>query len=436
MMKRSINIGLCGLGTVGTGVLKQLNENASLIRNRVGADLKITRAVTVDPYDHLLSDLSGVKVSDSVTDVLEDPEIDIVVEMIGGVTIAKNLILEVFKKRKAVVTANKALLAEYSSQIFNAAYESNCFLGFEASVGGGIPIIRSIREGFSGDRIEEISGIVNGTANYILSSMTNDGVDFQKALTEAQEKGYAEADPTFDIEGIDAAHKILLLMELAFNALFDFKQLYIEGISKIELIDIEIARDYNYVIKLLGKTRKTNNGYEGRVHPVMVDANSMMASVQGAFNAIFVVGNFVGQTMSYGAGAGSFPTASAVVGDIIQISRHLVNGESVLIPPLSVGIEKLEKKEILSIDEIETEYYLRFGVKDSKNCINEIREILTKHEVLARVVDQKRQEYQKDGVQVVILTKKAVEKQIQNTLLSINKLPDVIEPGKLIRIDT
>jgi homoserine dehydrogenase len=436
MMKRSINIGLCGLGTVGTGVLKQLNENASLIRDRVGADLKITRAVTVDPYDHILSDLSGVKVSDSVNDVLEDPEIDIVVEMIGGVTIAKDLILEVFKKRKSVVTANKALLAEHSSQIFEAAYKSNCFLGFEASVGGGIPIIRSIREGFSGDRIDEISGIVNGTANYILSSMTNEGVDFQKALKEAQEKGYAEADPTYDIEGIDAAHKILLLMELAYNSLFDFKQLYIEGISKIESIDIEIAREYNYVIKLLGKTQKTEKGYEGRVHPVMVNSDSMLASVQGAFNAITVCGNFVGETMSYGAGAGSFPTASAVVGDIIQISRRLVDGDLAPVPPLSVGIEKLELKEILPIDEIETEYYLRLSVKDSQNSIAEIRDQLSKNQVHVRVFDQKAMEDKNDGELLVIFTKKSAEKNIQTAISSINKLPDVVQPAKLIRVDT
>jgi len=435
-MKRSINIGLCGLGTVGAGVLKQLNENAALIRDRVGAELKITKAVTVDPFDHLLTDLSGVKVSDSVNDVLEDPDIDVIVEMIGGVTFAKDLILEAFKRQKSVVTANKALLAEYSSQIFEAAYESDCFLGFEASVGGGIPIIRSIREGFSGDRIDEISGIVNGTANYILSSMTNDGVDFQKALTEAQEKGYAEADPTFDIEGIDAAHKILILMELAFNALFEFEQLYIEGISKIESIDIDIAGEYNYVIKLLGKTRKTEKGYEGRVHPVMVNADSMLASVQGAFNAISVHGNFVGQTMSYGAGAGSFPTASAVVGDIIQISRHLVSGGSAPVPPLSVGIEKLEKKEMLPIDEIETEYYIRFGVKDSRNAIIDIREHLSRQKIEVRVLDQKWLEDQNDGEQVIIFTKRSAEKRIQNALLSIHNLPNVIQPGKLIRIDT
>lgn len=435
-MKRSINIGLCGLGTVGTGVLKQLKENASLIRNRVGGELKITKAVTVDSFDHLEDELIGVKVSNSVDDILEDPDIDIVVEMIGGVTVAKHVILESFKKNKAVVTANKALLAEHSKEIFRAAYQSNSFLGFEASVGGGIPIIRSIKEGFSGDRIDMISGIINGTANYILSSMTSDGADFQSALNDAQVKGFAEADPSFDIQGIDAAHKILLLMELAFNALFDFKQLHIEGISDIESIDIDIANEYSYVIKLLGKACRSDKGYEGRVHPALVKSDSMLASVQGAFNAISIHGNFVGHTLSYGAGAGSYPTASAVVSDIIQISRHIFNGEALPIPPLSVAIDQLKSEMILPIGEIESEYYLRFGVKNAQAAVKYLRDELVDKGVQIRLTDQQRLKEQGGVEQVVIFTQKVTEKQIQLALEQINRLPEVSYPGKLIRIET
>jgi len=422
-MKQSINIGLCGLGTVGAGVLKLLNENMSLIRDRVGTEIKITRAVTVDPYDHLKDELSEIIVTNSVEDILADSDIDIVVEMIGGLSIAKNVILTALEKNKSVVTANKALLAEYSSQIFEAAYQSDSFIGFEASVGGGIPIIRTIREGFSGDRIEEISGIVNGTANYILSSMTNDNVDFKSALKEAQEKGFAEADPSFDIEGIDAAHKVLILMELAFGSLFDFEQLYVEGITEVEPIDIEIANEYQYVIKLVGKARQTDKGYEGRVHPALVPVYAMLASVQGAFNAISVRGNFVGDTMSYGAGAGSFPTASAVVADIIQISRSLLNKESKPVPPLSVSLENLSKKEILPIDEIESEYYLRFDVKNARDSVKEIKDLLVENDVSIRFADQKWLNRQNDGAeQVVIFTHKTAEKRIQKSLHQINDL--------------
>jgi len=436
-MKQSINIGLCGLGTVGAGVLKLLNENMSLIRDRVGTEIKITRAVTVDPYDHLKDELSEIIVTNSVEDILADSDIDIVVEMIGGLSIAKNVILTALEKNKSVVTANKALLAEYSSQIFEAAYQSDSFIGFEASVGGGIPIIRTIREGFSGDRIEEISGIVNGTANYILSSMTNDNVDFKSALKEAQEKGFAEADPSFDIEGIDAAHKVLILMELAFGSLFDFEQLYVEGITEVEPIDIEIANEYQYVIKLVGKARQTDKGYEGRVHPALVPVYAMLASVQGAFNAISVRGNFVGDTMSYGAGAGSFPTASAVVADIIQISRSLLNKESKPVPPLSVSLENLSKKEILPIDEIESEYYLRFDVKNARDSVKEIKDLLVENDVSIRFADQKWLNRQNDGAeQVVIFTHKTAEKRIQKSLHQINDLGGGTQPGKLIRIET
>ncbi|MCP4753423.1 MAG: homoserine dehydrogenase [Proteobacteria bacterium] len=436
-MEKTIKIGLCGLGTVGSGVFRLLTENSSVIGKRVGANVRVTKAATKDRYDNLGLDFSQVAVSDSVDDILNDPEIDIVVELIGGSTLAKRVVLETLEKGKSVVTANKALLAEHSEQIFKSAYRSEGYLGYEASVGGGIPIIKSIKDGFSGDRIDEISGIVNGTANYILSSMTNLGTDFASALKDAQQKGYAEADPTFDIEGIDAAHKVILLMELAFNTLFEFKQLHVEGITGIEPVDIETAKEFGYAIKLLGKARRTQKGFEGRVHPALVEQDSMLASVQGAFNAVSVYGNFVGHIMNYGAGAGSHPTASAVAGDIIEISRFLTASQANPVPPLAVALEDLEKQDILPIGEIETEYYLRIGVKEQAEALKDVVGILSENDIRVRsMIRKKGSDDSERSDSIVILTDKAVEKHIQTALESINSLSFVTQPIKLIRIDS
>ncbi len=435
-MKKTINIGLCGLGTVGTGVFELLTENSSLIRKRLGTDIRIAKAVTVDRYDNLGIDLSQVEISDSVESVLNDPEIDIIVELIGGCGIAKQVVLDAFQNGKSVVTANKALLAEFSEEIFKAAYRTAGFFGYEASVGGGIPIIRSIKEGFSGDRIDKFSGIVNGTSNYILSSMTNRGTDFNEALKNAQEKGYAEADPSLDIEGSDAAHKVIILMELAFNALFDFDQLYVEGITGIEPVDIETAKEFGYVIKLLGKAVNSSRGFEGRVHPALVEQGSMLASVQGAFNAISVYGNYSGHTMSYGAGAGSQPTASAVVADIIEIGRTLVNTQSDFVPPLSIEFEELVKKDILPINEIETEYYLRFSISNQADSLKEIVNRLEEKNIDVRSLIRKPIPDDSKGAEsIVVFTKKAMEHDLQEALENIKDLSFIQHPTNLIRID-
>lgn len=435
-MKKSINVGICGLGTVGAGTAKMLQENVSLIKKRTGLDIQVTRVATIDPYDHLDIDFSEIKVTNSVEDILNDQEIDIVVELIGGTGIAKKVVLDAFRKNKSVVTANKALIAKNSEEIFSSAYQSKGLFGFEASVGGGIPIIRSIKEGFSGDKIEAISGIMNGTANYVLSSMTEEKADFESALKVAQEKGYAEADPTFDIEGIDTAHKVIILMELAFNALFEFDQMYIEGISGIESADIELASELGYRVKLLGKALNTNQGFEGRVHPALVKKGSLLAAVHGPFNAITVRGNFVGDTMSYGAGAGSYPTASAVVGNIIEISRHLSICSLKQVLPLSVAFDKLEKKEILPIDRIESEYYLRFSVNQLDNY-EQIRTTMeTNNIAVSSVKKVGKSESINDTNTIVVLTETVEERTIQNTLKAINNLPFIAGPTKLIRIDS
>ncbi len=433
---KQINVGLCGLGTVGAGTAELLQRNSDIIENRTGFKIQVTRAATIDPYDHLDVDFSNIKVTDSVDDVIKDPEIDIVVELIGGDGIAKKIILDTFKEGKSAVTANKALLAKHSEEIFKAAYETKGLFGFEASVGGGIPIIRSIKEGFSGDRIDSFSGIINGTANYILSSMTNEKADFSTALKGAQEKGFAEADPTFDIEGIDTAHKVIILMDLAFNGLFDFSQLYIEGITEIKPLDIELANKLGSQIKLLGKAKQSSKGYEGRVHPSLVKSGSMLAAVNGPFNAISIQGNFVGDTMSYGAGAGSHPTASAVVSDIIEISRSLINGNSCCVAPLTVSIENLQKETILPVTEIDSEYYLRFMVKQPEEAINTIREVFGKEGFIIQQVEQLDEEQADSSFALAILTGNMPEIKIQNLVKNLEILPFNLHPIKLIRVES
>lgn len=431
-MKELIKVGLCGLGTVGSGVYQLIKENFEIIQNRTGLDIRIVKAATIDKYDNLGLDLSKIEITDDVENILKDPEIDIVVELIGGTTLAKKIVMESLQNGKSVVTANKALLAKCSKEIFHSAYQSKGFLGFEASVAGGIPIIRSIKEGFSGDKIEKISGIVNGTANYILSSMTQDRIDFNVALKNAQELGYAEADPTFDIEGIDAAHKVIILMELAFNVLFKFDQLYIEGITGIETIDIDIADKAGYVIKLLGKMCQTEKGYEGRVHPALLKKENMLASVQGAFNAVSVYGNFVGHTMSYGAGAGSHPTASAVVGDIVEISRYIAESQDKLVYPLTVSADRLDEKEMLPISGINSSYYLRFNTDKSDDAIKGIINDMADHNIAISSFTQKKGE---SSNHLIVFTEEVLEKEMQASLNRINSLPFILEPTKLIRIE-
>lgn len=435
-MKKAVKIGICGLGTVGAGTAQCIQQNASIIKNRTGVDFQLTRAATIDPYDHLDIDFSNMVVTNSVDDILNDPEIDVVVELIGGDGLAKKIMLEAFDRGKSVVTANKALLAKHSEEVFSAAYKSSGCLGFEASVGGGIPIIRSVREGFAGDKIDSFSGIMNGTANYILSSMTNDKTAFAVALKDAQEKGYAEADPTFDIEGIDTAHKVAILMSLSFNGFFRFDQLYIEGISAVDAMDIEIATSFGYKIKLLGMAKQSAKGYEGRVHPALVKMDSMLAGVQGAFNAISVYGNFVGHTMSYGAGAGSHPTASAVVADIIEIGRHLTFSGGMQVPPLSVPFEHLQVQEILPIEKIDSQYYLHFRLLKSKGSLTDLEKELQKEGVSILNKIQLDSSQEAHTIHVGILTHSINEGEMQKTLKRLKNLPFIEDPINLIRVES
>ncbi len=436
IMEDSIKVGLCGLGTVGSGVFELLSENAALIQNRIGKKIIVTKVATLDRYDNLGLDFSQTQVSDSIDDILQDPEVDIVVELIGGKTIAKKVVLDALKNGKSAVTANKALLAEYLEEIFQAASQSKGHLGFEASVAGGIPIIRSIRQGFSGDRIDKVSGIVNGTANYILTAMAREGASFDKALKEAQERGYAEADPTYDIEGIDAAHKVILLMAVAFNSYFDFSQLHVEGITGIMPIDMLIAKESGFVIKLLGSALRTERGLEGRVCPVMISKNSMLASVSGAFNAVSVWGNYVGETMSYGAGAGSHPTASAVVSDIIESARSMINHTDQSIPLLNIQAEYLTRQDIIPIDKTDSEFYLRLVLNDTDKSVNDIIQILSGDGIDIRSIAQRPVSHDLPSQTYMILfTEESNEKHVQSAIQKLNELTFVLKPVQLIRLE-
>ncbi|MDX2471944.1 MAG: homoserine dehydrogenase [SAR324 cluster bacterium] len=433
---KQINIGLFGVGVVGQGVIEQLAQNAVIISKRTGLNLKITKAVTKTPLKERAVSLEGISLSDDPEHILNDPEIDIVLELIGGIEEAEAIVIRALKDGKSVVSANKALIAENADNIFKTAYESRGLFGFEAAVAGGIPIIRDIKEGFSGDDITEISGIINGTANYILTQMTKAGKDFGTALKEAQEAGFAEADPTFDIEGVDTAHKLLLLMKIAFNGLFEFKELYTEGITKIESIDIAVAEEFGFVIKLLGKAVNVDGKFQGRVHPCLVSKESLLSGVNGAFNAVALKGNFVGETLTYGAGAGSHPTASAVVSDVVAIARQLKAGTGNLVPPLSAEWGSLKMQKIQPISETVTAYYLRFTVTDEVGVLAKITKILGDHGISIEAMQQKdRSKSKSEAVPVVIFTHQAKEENVAQALSEIDALTFIKEPTKLIRID-
>lgn len=436
---KEIKVGLIGLGTVGAGVVKVLQENSHLIACRLGARIKLGKIAVRD-----LSAPRRVKVdpsllTQSVRDILEDPEIQIVIELIGGYEPAKSFILSAMKAGKHIVTANKALLAESGGEIFRTAEEMGVDIGFEASVGGGIPIIRSLREGFSANHIEEIFGIINGTANYILTEMTEKKEDFQVVLKKAQEMGLAEADPTLDIEGTDAASKIAILTYLAFGVEIKLDQIYTEGISGITPMDIDYAANFGYKIKLLAIAKRVQDALEVRVHPTMLSYDNPLAKVEGAFNAIYVKGDAVGPSLLYGKGAGMMPTASAVVGDIIEIGRNILKGIHNRVPlwmnrESGTGDCKFMKYPIRQPDEFSSRYYLRFTVVDRPGVLSKISGILGNYGISIASVLQK-ERHPVDSVPVVMLTHTAFERDVKKALSEIDNLPVVRGKTVLIRVE-
>lgn len=433
-MKSRIGVGIIGFGTVGSGVAKVLLSNASLISRRVGVPVELIRVADQD----IVRD-RGVKVPSSllttdVKQILADPNVDIVIELIGGYDPAKRFILDAIAVGKHVVTANKALLALHGEEIFEAATRKGVEVGFEASVGGGIPVIRAMTEGLAGNTIESIYGIINGTSNYILSKMTHDGHNFSDVLKDAQRAGYAEADPTFDIAGIDSAHKLAILVSLAYGTPVNFKEIYTEGITHITPTDIAYAKEFGYTIKLLGIAKFVDGEIEARVHPTMLPSVSPIAQVDGVYNAIQLVGDAVGDVVLYGRGAGAMPTGSAVVSDVIAIGRNMLKGAVGRVPVASFQQDQRRPLRMRSMEEISSLYYLRFTVVDRPGVLAQIAGELGSCGIsISSMLQQGRCEGQ--TVSVVIKTHSAKERAIQAAIRAINGKAFVSEPATLIRVE-
>ena len=429
---KPIQVGLLGIGTVGSGVFTVLTRNQEEIQRRAGRGIRI----------HTVADLNTQRAQDLVQGqaqvvndarkVIQNPEIDIVVELIGGYGIAKDLVLEAIANGKHVVTANKALIAVHGNEIFKAAHDKGVMVAFEAAVAGGIPIIKALREGLSANRIEWIAGIINGTTNFILSEMRDKGLDFNAVLKEAQRLGYAEADPTFDIEGIDAAHKATIMSAIAFGVPMQFTQAHVEGITKLSAIDIRYAEQLGYRIKLLGITKKTPSGIELRVHPTLVPAKRLLANVEGAMNAVQVFGDAVGTTLYYGKGAGSEPTASAVIADLVDVTRLQTADPENRVPHLAFQPGALQNTPILPIAEVTTSYYLRLAVADQAGVLADITRILAAHGVSIDALLQKEAAEGESQTDLVILTHETKEKNMTAALLEMQDLKTVI--GEIVKI--
>ncbi|WP_250472259.1 homoserine dehydrogenase [Caballeronia sp. GAFFF1] len=431
-----IKVGLLGFGTVGSGTFTVLRRNQEEIKRRAGRGIEIARVAVRTPAKAKAAE--GVAVTDDFHAVVDDPAIDIVCEMIGGTGFARELVLRAIANGKHVVTANKALLAVHGTEIFEAARAKGVMVAFEAAVAGGIPIIKALREGLTANRIEAIAGIINGTTNYILSEMRDRGIDFATALSAAQELGYAEADPTFDIEGVDAAHKITIMSAIAFGVPVQFDRAYVEGISKLAAIDIRYAEDLGYRIKLLGIARRTEKGIELRTHPTLVPEKRLLANVEGAMNAVVVHGDAVGMTLYYGKGAGAEPTASAVVADLVDVTRlHTADPEH-RVPHLAFQPDSLSNTPILPIDEITSGYYLRLRVADVTGVLADITRILADKGISIDALLQKESQ-QVDGghkgeTDIILITHETVEKNANAAIAEIEALATVVSKVTKLRI--
>ncbi len=429
---KPIRVGLLGIGTVGGGTWEVLRRNADEIQRRAGRAIQITM-VADKAVAHARSIVKGkAKVVSDAWEVVRSPDVDIVIELIGGYTIAKDLVLEAIANGKHVVTANKALLATQGNRIFAAAQKKGVMVAFEAAVAGGIPIIKALREGLAANRIEWIAGIINGTSNFILSEMRDKGLPFDAVLAEAQKRGYAEADPTFDIEGIDAGHKLAIMSAIAFGIPMQFSKAYTEGISKLTQEDIRYAEQLGYRIKLLGITKRVKTGIELRVHPTLVPTRRLIANVEGVMNGILVKGDAVGPTLYYGAGAGSLPTASAVVADLIDVTRLITADPESRVPHLAFQPDQMSDIPVLPMGEVETSYYLRMRVIDKPGVLADLTRIFAKASISIDAMVQKEPGEGESRVDIVLLTHKAVEKNVNGAIAKIEKLKSVV--GKVTRI--
>ncbi|KND61588.1 Homoserine dehydrogenase [Candidatus Burkholderia verschuerenii] len=433
-----IKVGLLGFGTVGSGTFTVLRRNQEEIKRRAGRGIEISRVAVRMPSKAQVAKDEGIAVTDDFGAVVDDPSIDIVCEMIGGTGFARDLVLRAIANGKHVVTANKALLAVHGTEIFQAARAKGVMVAFEAAVAGGIPIIKALREGLTANRIEYIAGIINGTTNYILSEMRDRGLDFATALKAAQELGYAEADPTFDIEGVDAAHKVTIMSAIAFGVPVQFDRAYVEGISKLAAIDIKYAEDLGYRIKLLGIARRTEKGIELRTHPTLVPEKRLLATVEGAMNAVVVHGDAVGTTLYYGKGAGAEPTASAVVADLVDVTRlHTADPEH-RVPHLAFQPDALSNTPILPIDDVTSGYYLRLRVADVTGVLANITRILAEKGISIDALLQKESEEvggaNKGETDIILITHETLEKNANAAIAEIEALSTVVSKVTKLRM--
>lgn len=430
-----VKIGLLGLGTVGGGTVSVLSRNASEIARRAGRGIRISHAAA-KAYRQDIPGLAQVgQISDDAAAVVNDPEVEIIVELIGGYSPARELVLQAIANGKHVVTANKALIARHGNEIFSAAEERGVTVAFEAAVGGGIPIIKALREGLAANRIEWIAGIINGTGNFILTEMRDKGRAFADVLREAQELGYAEVDPTFDVEGIDAAHKLTILGSLAFGIPLQFERVYTEGISRIDPVDVAFAGALGYRIKHLGITRKTPQGVEMRVHPTLLPERRLLANVDGVMNAVLVKGDAVGPTLYYGAGAGAEPTASAVVADLVDVVRALTTDPNNRVPHLAFQPSGITKLPVLDMQQIETAYYLRISALDRPGVMARVAGILGDADISIEAIQQKEPLPGQSQVPLVLLTRRVLEGRMNAAIQAIEALDTVMGPVVRLRVE-
>lgn len=430
-----VKVGLLGLGTVGGGTLNVLARNAMEIARRAGRDIRITHAAARDYDPATLDSLEAIEITDNAFEIVENPDVDIVVELIGGYSPARELVLKAIENGKHVVTANKALIAMHGNEIFSAAQAKGVTVAFEAAVAGGIPIIKALREGLAANHIEWMAGIINGTGNFILTEMRDKGRDFADVLKEAQALGYAEADPEFDVEGIDAAHKLTILASLAFGIPLQFDKCYTEGISKIEPQDVTLAEELGYRIKHLGVTRKTGAGVELRVHPTLIPERRLIANVDGVMNAVLVKGDAVGHTLYYGAGAGSLPTASAVVADIIDITRALTSDPGNRVPHLAFQPGELSDLPVLDMEQVETAYYLRLTVEDKPGVLAQITGILGEAGISIEALKQREPGAGETSASLVMLTHRVQEGQMNQAISAIESMDSIQGSVSRIRVE-
>ena len=429
-----INIGLIGFGTVGTGVVRLLTEQRELLARRLGTDLVLKKVADLEPDRPRPVTLPREMLTARAADILDDPEIDIVVELIGGCGAARDYVFASIERGKHVVTANKALLAQHGNELLAAAAAKGVEIAFEASVCGGIPIILALRQGLAANRIQELFGILNGTANYILTQMSRSGVPYAQALREAQEKGYAEADPTLDVEGVDSAHKLAILMSLAYGARLDLESIAVEGISGLNPLDLQFAWEFGYVLKLLAITRDDGHRVEARVHPTLIPRDHMMANVNGAKNAVYLTGNAVGPVLLYGQGAGMMPTASAVVSDILEVARNLRSGAPCRVPALGCQEALNTSRLIKPMNDLVTNYYFRFAALDRPGVLSQVSGILGKYGISIGAVIQKGREVA-GTVPIVMITHEAREADARQAMREIDQLSVVSPPAVFYRIE-